>query len=170
MNDSTELLSKSNNLLKQFKIDQTELSTLFESTLSLLSNLEQIKDGIQKEMFIGSLLKFEKPKSFDSNVIGKIVKQNIELYFLENIKKMRELDFITKMDCALFFPILKPFKLNSFLFFYSEKIILNLICLDKDGNTVFEKKELIKNKKIEEFTKLILYCSSFNKILFIYTR
>jgi hypothetical protein len=28
---------------------------------------------------------------------------------------------------------------------------------------------LIKNKKIEEFTKLILYCSSFNKILFIYT-
>jgi len=71
--------------LKQFKIDQTELSTLFESAQLHLENLEQIKDGIQKEMFNGSFLKFERPKSFDSNVIGKIVKQNIELYFLENI-------------------------------------------------------------------------------------
>jgi hypothetical protein len=30
LNESNELLSKSNHLLKQFKIDQNELSTLFE--------------------------------------------------------------------------------------------------------------------------------------------
>jgi hypothetical protein len=39
---------------------------------------------------------------------------------------------------------------------YSEKNILNLFCLDKNGKTVFEKNDLIKNKKIEEFIELEL--------------
>ena len=86
--------------------------------------LEQIKDGIQKEMFNESLLKFEKQKSFDSNVIGKIVRQNIELYFLENIENMRELDFISKTECTRFFPLLQPFKSNTFLLLYLEKNVL----------------------------------------------
>jgi predicted nuclease with TOPRIM domain len=73
INESNELLSKSNNLVKQFKIDQSDLATLSESARSLLSNLEQIKDGIQRDMFNGSLLKFERPKSFDSILIGNIV-------------------------------------------------------------------------------------------------
>jgi hypothetical protein len=47
LNDSNELLSKSNHLLKQFKIDQTQLSKLFDNAQSLQTNLEQIKDGIQ---------------------------------------------------------------------------------------------------------------------------
>jgi len=77
---------------------------------------------------------------------------------------MRELDFISKKECTLFFPILQPFKSNSFLYLYAEKNILNILCLDKDGNTLFEKKDLIKNEKIEEFTKLILFRSSFNTV------
>ena len=100
LNDSDELLSKSDQLLKQFKIDQIELSTLFESAQSLQTYLEQINDGIQTNMFNESLLKFDRQKSFDSNVIGKIVKQNIELYFLENIESMRELKFMAKIEWA----------------------------------------------------------------------
>jgi hypothetical protein len=167
LNESNELLSRSNNLLKQFKIDSTELATLFESNHSMLTNLKQIKDGIQREMFNESLLKFEKQKSFDSSVIGKIVKQNIELYFLENIENMRELDFISKKEYNGYFPILQPFKSNSFLCLYEKKNNLNLLCLDKNGNTLFEKKDLIKNKSIEEI-KLFLFRSS-HKIVYIYT-
>jgi hypothetical protein len=169
LNDSNELLLKSNHLLKQFKIDQTELATLFESARSLQTNLEQIKDEIQTNMFNGSLLKFEKQKSFDSNVIGKIVKQNIELYFLENIENMRELDIASKIECTGYFAFLQPFKSNSFLFIFSEKNILNLLCVDKNGNNLFEKRDLIKNQKIKEITGLILFRCSHNKILFICT-
>jgi hypothetical protein len=44
--------------------------------------------GIQTKMFNESVLKFERPKSLISSIIGKIAKQNIELFFLENIEKM----------------------------------------------------------------------------------
>jgi hypothetical protein len=169
LHESNELLSESNQLLNQFKIDQTQLATLFENAQSLQIKLEQIKDGIQKEMFNESLLKFDKSKSFDSNVIGKIVKQNIELYFLENIENMRELDFASKIECTRYFPNLQPFKSNSFLFLYLEKNILNLKCLDKDGNILFENNDLIKNEKIAEIDKLNFVSAINNKIVYIYT-
>jgi hypothetical protein len=169
LNESNELLSKSNHLLKQFKIDPTELSTLFENGHLFQTNLEQIRDGILGEMFSKSLLKFEKQKSLDSNVIGKIVKQNIELYFLENIEKMRELDFVSKVKATRYFPILQPFKSNSFLFLYRERNILNILCFDKGGKTLFEKKDLIKNEEIEEFTYFMFASSKNNKTIYICT-
>jgi hypothetical protein len=46
LNDTNELLSKSNLLLKQFKIYQTELSILFESAFSLQNNSETIREHI----------------------------------------------------------------------------------------------------------------------------
>jgi hypothetical protein len=168
LNESNELLSKSNHLLKQFKIDRTQLSAFYENAHSLLANLEQIKDKLQMEMFNESLLKFEKQKSFDSSVIGKIVKQNIELYFLQNIESMHKLDLVSKIECTRYFSII-PFKSNSFLFFYSDNNILNLLCLDKYGNILFEKRDLIKNKKIEKITRLVFFRCSQNKILFICT-
>jgi hypothetical protein len=168
LRESNDLLSKSNHLLNQFKIDQTQLSAFYENAHSLLANLEQIKDKLQMEMFNESLLKFEKQKSFDSNVIGKIVKQNIELYFLENIEKMRELDLVSKIECTTYYPFLQPFKSNSFLFLYWDKNILNLLCLDKDGNTLIEKKDLIKIKEKEDF-ELEFCLSSPGKMLYICT-
>jgi hypothetical protein len=169
LNGSNELLSKSNKLLKQFKIDQSEFAVLFESAQSILNNLEQIKDGIQKEMFNESLLKFEREKSFDSSVIGKIAKQNIELYFLENIGNMREIDIASKIECTAYFPNIQPFKSNSYLFLYLFNDVLNLLCLDKYGNTLFEKRDLIKKKEIEEIKFLCFRSSSFNKTLYICT-
>jgi hypothetical protein len=167
LHESNELLSTSDRLLKQFKIDQTELATQFKSAHSILNNLEQFKDGIQRDMFNESLLKFERQKSLDSNMIGKIVKQNIELYFLENIEKMRELDFASKIESPRYFPILQPFKSNSFLFLYLEENIFNILWLDNDCNILFEKKDLIKNKNIEEI-KFFRFRSS-HKIFYICT-
>jgi hypothetical protein len=40
LNESNEILSNSDQLLKQFRIDQTELSTLFESAQLLQINLQ----------------------------------------------------------------------------------------------------------------------------------
>jgi hypothetical protein len=168
INESNELLSKSNQLLKQFKIDQSQLETLFESAQPLLTNLEQIKDGILTNMFNKSLLKFKRQKSLDSYVIGKIVKQDIELYFLENFGNMREFDIASKIECTAYFPILQPFKSDTFLLLYTDKNVLNLICLDKDGYTLFDKKGLIENENIEEFT-YFNFSSSHNKIVYIFT-
>jgi len=142
------------------------LTQLFVSAQFHLTNLEQIKDRIQIEMFNESQLKFNRQKSFDSNVVGKIVKQNIELYFLENIEKMHKLDFGSKIEPADCFSI-KPFKSNSLLLLYTEENILNLQCLDTDGNTLFERKGLIKNKKIEEIKFFLLRSS--HKTVFIGT-
>jgi len=112
----------------------------------------------------------KKKKSFDSGVIGKIVKQNIDLYFLKNIEKMRELeDFVSNTKFTSFYPILQSFKAKSFLSMYSDDNTLNLLCFDKDGNTLFEKKDLIKNKKIKEFISLNFVSTKNKKILFIYT-
>jgi hypothetical protein len=169
LNESNELLLQSNHLLQQFKIDQTQLSKLFENGHLLQTNLEQIKDKLQMEMFNESLLKFEKQKSFDSNLIGKIVKQNIELYFLQNIESMHKLDLVSRIECTTYFPFLRPFKSNSFLFLYSNNNILNLLCLDKDGNTLFERKDLLKNKEIEEFIHLYFASSKNNKMIYIGT-
>jgi len=167
LHESNELLSKSNNLLNQFKIEQTELATLFESAQSLLAKLEATKDGIQREMFNESLLKFERPKSFDSILIGKIIKQNIELYFLENIGNMREIDFNSKIKLSSYFPIL--FTSNNCLLLRAGKNVLNFLCLDKEGNTLIEKKYLIKNQIIEEFIELNAVSTKNNKILYIIT-
>jgi len=82
---------------------------------------------------------------------------------------MRQLDIISKTEWTRYFPILQPYKSNSFLLLYSEKNILNLLCLDKDGNTLFEKKDLIKNQKKEEITELKFGSSSHGKKLYICT-
>jgi hypothetical protein len=141
----------------------------FESAKLHLNNLEQIKDGIQREMFNETLIKFQKQKHFDSNVIGNIVKQNIDLHFLENIENMREIDFASNIEFNQFLLYLQPFKSNSFLLLYSKKDFFNLICFDKDGNILFEKKDLFKNKKIENFYLLKFGSSSRGQILYICT-
>ncbi len=48
-----------------------------------------------------------------------------------------------------------------------ENIVLNLLCLDRYGKTLFEKRDLIQNKKIEEISQFSLASSKNNKIVFI---
>jgi hypothetical protein len=167
LNESNELLSKSNQLLKQFKIDQSELSTLFESAESTLNIIETTRDKLQMDMFNECLLKFDKPKSFDSSAIGKIVKQNIELYFLENIEKMHDLDFASKIECISYFPNTILFKSNSFLLLCSEENNLNLFCSERGGKT--KKKDLLQNKKIVKIPYLYFASSKNDKIIYICT-
>jgi hypothetical protein len=83
---------------------------------------------------------------------------------------MREFDFFSKIEYPRNCRFLQPLKSNSFLLlFYSEKNVLNLLCLDKNGNTLFDKKDFIKNKKIEEFIDLHFAYSKKNKAVFIFT-
>ena len=112
---SNELIEKSNQLLKQFRVDETELTTTIDQAHILLSNLEVTNEVLERDMFNEVLLKFEK-KLFDSISIGKIIKQKIELYFLKNIENMRELDVEANIEFTNYWSILQPFKLKSFLF------------------------------------------------------
>jgi hypothetical protein len=52
---------------------------------------------------------------------------------------------------------------------YRERNIFNILCFDKGGKTLFEKKDLIKNEEIEEITSFDFASSKNNKILYIYT-
>jgi hypothetical protein len=88
---------------------------------------------------------------------------------LENIDGMRELDIASKIECTGFYPFLQPFKTKSYLSLYTDKNNLNFLCLDKEGIILFEKKDLIKNKKIEEISKFFHSSSSFSNTVFICT-
>ena len=50
---------------------------------------------------------------------------------------------------------------------YEPNNILNLICTDRGGKTVFEKKDLVKNKKIVEIPYLYLAFSKNNTCSFL---
>jgi hypothetical protein len=69
-----------------------------------------------------------------------------------------------------YFAFLQSFKSNSFLFLNAEKNILNLLCLDRDGNCLFEKKDFIKNEEIGEFIKIYYVSSKNYKTVYIGTR
>jgi hypothetical protein len=52
---------------------------------------------------------------------------------------------------------------------YKDYDILNLFCLDNNGNTLIEKNDLIKNKEKIEIIRLNFGSASHGKILYIYT-
>jgi hypothetical protein len=66
--DIKKALNESNLLLKQFKIEHTELSTFFESAHYLLNNLDQSKMGF-KEICLTSLYKNLKYKKLLTQVL-----------------------------------------------------------------------------------------------------
>jgi hypothetical protein len=167
LNESNDFIRKSHQLFKQFQINETELTTSLDRAVHLLANLETTNENLEREMSNQSLLKFEK-KNFDSNSLGEIKRQNIELYFLEHRETMREIDFRSKLDfTALSF--LRPFDYNKFILLYSKNSSLNVVCVDREGNSLFEKKDLSPSKKIEDF-KSVVFVSSTSRISFIYTK
>jgi len=122
-------------------------------------------------MFNECLLKFER-SFFDSKSIGEIVKQNIELFFLENYKNPYELDMASKISWSAlepgYFPRLNAFKNNNFCLIGDTNKTLNAVCIDQDGKILSEKKNLIPSKKIKEFI-YIMYCISIKRIVFVFT-
>jgi hypothetical protein len=170
LSESNEFILKSNQYLKQFQLDKTELITQLDQGHVLSMDFEAIKDKLERHLFNECLLKFDKT-CFQSSSIGKISKQNIQLHFLENIGNIRELNLETTVNDFRFrgcFPVLRSFKSNNFLLLYNNGNSLNLVCLDRDGKTLYQKKNLIKSNKIEEFYEIDILISS-NKHIFIYS-
>jgi len=170
LSETNEFIQKSNQFLKQFQLDKTELITQLDQGHVLSMDFEAIKDKLERHLFNGCLLKFDKT-CFQPSSIGKISKQNIQLYFLENISNMRELNLETKVNDFRFsgcYPVLRSFKSNNFLLLYNNGNSLNLVCVDRDGKTLYQKKNLIKSNKIREFREIDILISS-SKHIFIYS-
>ena len=148
VNESNQFIEEANQLIKQFKIDDTDLKAVLSRTHFILNDLEKIEDKLEIDLYDGCLLKFDKQK-FESTSIGTITKQEKDLYFMENLTSIRKLDFEPNESKHL--PIICPFKNNTFLILVATNNSLNVICTDRRGSVLYEKKNLIKSEKIEYF-------------------
>ena len=166
---SNEFIKKSNQILNKYQIDDSELRAMLDQAHIILDNLEVTNDKLERDMFNEVILKFEK-KLFDPSSIGTLIKENIELYFLDNIGNMREINLISNIDCTRYWPCLRSFKSKSFQFLYEKNNGLCLICIDKNGKSLFEKTNLIQSKNVEKFIAGDFFITSNKKIIFICTR
>jgi hypothetical protein len=161
--------SDSNKLFKQSQIDVTDLPSYLNEAHCISTSLDEVKDNLERKIFNERILKFDK-SNFDSNSIGKIIKQHVDLYFLENFKEMRVLDLVSNINCRDYSPVLQPFGSNTFLLLYDCESNANAICVDRDGNYLFEKNYLIKkDEKLKDLNIIDFSVSaSAYKIIFIF--
>ena len=120
--DSSELISRSSQFLNQFQLDEIQLKMYKNTVWIILTRLEDIKEKLLRSMFTDCLLKFKN---------SSLIRQNIELYFLENVKNMLEVDMSKMLYIYGKTFNLTSFKFDSFLLLYPLKRSLNLICINK---------------------------------------
>jgi hypothetical protein len=163
--------SDSNKLLKhsQTQIDETDLPSYLHKAHYILTSLNEVKDNLERKMFNECLLKFDK-NNFNSSSIGKIVRHHVDLYFLKNFKEMRMLDLVSKINCEEYSPILQPFASNTFLLLYDCESNANALCVDRNGNCLYEKNNLIKkDEKMKDLQIIDFFISaSAYKVIFIF--
>ena len=165
VNESNQFIEQANQLIKQFKIDDKDLKAVLSRTHFISNDLEKIEDKLETDLYDGCLLKFVKQK-FESTSIGTITKQEKELYFMENISSIRKLDFEPNKSLSRWDPIIRPFKNNTFLILVDTNNNLNVICTDRRGSVLYEKKNLIKSEKIEYFLEKNIVISPNGTIFF----
>ena len=117
-------------LLKLFKIEETELAKNLDHAHRIFKVLESTKHKLERLVFNDCLLKFDKTQ-FGPSSIGKISKQKMELYFLENIENIRELNLKDRNTLDL-----QPFKSNNYILLNKINNCLNAVCTDKTGNVL----------------------------------
>jgi len=169
LNESNDFIVESGQLLRQFQIDDIQLTTFQDRARDLLSYLEVTKDKLKRDMFNECLLKFEKTLDINSGSIGKIIRQNIQMYFVENVKKMREFGLNSKVNETDFFMSVGRLNKNNIFSLYKSNNSLNLLIMDKNFSTLFEMKNLIQSKKIEKLINFECFSSSNMKTIFIFT-
>lgn len=81
LNESNEFIKNNSSEDTHYHLDKIALKRTLDHAHYLLNNLEFERDLIERQMFNECLFRFEK-MPFDSNSIGKLIRQNIELYFL----------------------------------------------------------------------------------------
>jgi hypothetical protein len=155
IDESNEYHKKSQNILKQFQYDESELKNLIDEGDKLLDTLEKTNDKIKCDIFNNVKLKFIKNLDhLESSLIGQIKRQDMNLYFLENMSNFNELDLLPKLpdinqETPLF--TVEPFKTSKILCVYRAKNKnLNISCLNKEGKILMEQKCLINDEKFLE--------------------
>ena len=165
-----EILTKSSvfilasiQLLKQFNIEETELAKNLGLAHRFFKLLESTKDKLEKLVFNDCLLKFDKTQ-FGASSIGKISKQKMELYFLDNVENIRELNLGDRQTLDL-----QPFKSNNYILLNKINNSLNAVCTDKTGNVLFEK-NLTRSMNVEEIVSASIHVSKCkNNFIFLYS-
>jgi len=168
--ESRHFYEKSEQLLKQFKIDKLALTNMLSDADSVLNKLESTEDKLFSEMFKGINLKFYINQDAIEKV-GSIKRQNIDLHYLKNIENVKELSFNNKFDDInldrkfgnIF--LFKPFKNQSFTFSYLNKSnYINFAILDKETNIRKKRKNVIYNIPINCF-----HLKMSRNFIFVYT-
>ena len=94
LSQSNELCRKTNDLFKQYKIDESALQESLDQVTELHNSLEKTDDKLLCNMFNNKKMAFEPNEDdFESNIIGEIELKEIELYFSTNVQNTREVNF-----------------------------------------------------------------------------
>jgi len=164
---------KVESLLKQVQIGNSDIKAELFEARDILSTLEKVKDNLRSDLFSGICLKFDKnPTGVKDSTIGFIKTQNSQLYFLENVDKIKELDLTQKLYPNLDsfynrpYTNIFPFSDSKFLIIRDDRRENILISIaDKNGEILHEKRlfnSFIDGMKVTPLVK--------NNFFFIGTR
>jgi hypothetical protein len=166
LNESLEFCVTSETLLKKFQIDEEDIRIRLNKAYNYLNGLEKIGDKLQSNMFNGTLLKFNKSlKEIKISSIGTIKRQNLNLYYLENLCDIREIKLqFAKADLNEKFPfiIAQPFRSYLLLFLQlRQDNTLNISVLDKMGNMQLERNIPLINRLLRMYITSLVQNSFF---------
>ena len=182
LKECRQFCTDSEAMLKQFKIEESDIQKRLKEANILLNNLDKIEADAQSNEFKNFKLKFLKEQ--DNLTVGHIKKKHRKLRYLETFHSKKEIDLLKLSDDVFtykmevgennqneenkFLFLIQPFKQEFFLGAYVNKAFnLNLFILNKDGEIVSQNKSLILDSTFSDIIELNL-CSD-NNIFYIYT-
>lgn len=138
---ANEFVFKSESLINQFQIDETDLKLSIDEAYRLFDEIEDIHDKLRSDMFNKTNLRFVKKTPVVD--IGRLKNQNSDLCFLENLlaaKKEMDLSVIVNDKSQNGGLIIQPFNNRLFACLYKNK--------SKNLNiSIFDREEMFKLKK-----------------------
>ena len=132
-------------VFKQFKIKEIEIKKSLDEAHLFYDELEEIYGDLISEMANKTFLKFD--KNLNQLEIEKIKKRSVDLHFLENWPNRKEIDLSHLTGNRQLLELI-PFKNRSFLcVLANENGNLDIIYIDRDGNFLIERKNLISDPR-----------------------
>jgi hypothetical protein len=155
--------------LKSYSIDSMELKSLLSNGNNLLDRIEKLHFDRRYEIFDGIQLKFTK-KELAPDTIGCIKRQHLDIFYLNKICTVKEIDFTTRFTDIKKDPVIRNFYFmpilnqNYLIVYQNEKNNLNFVELDNLFALRTSRKNVISSSDIP-FFKLFV-CSD---VFFIFT-
>jgi hypothetical protein len=157
--------------LKSFSIDRKVLESLVANGNNLFERIENIHYNIRSDFFNGIQLKFYKNSiEFAPESIGCIKRQNFDIFYLNNICRVNEIDFTTRFNDIKRGAVIRNFYFRpilnqNFLIVYQNKNNnLNFVQLDNSHALRTIRKNVIVSTDIPFFN--IFVCSD---VFFVFT-